>query len=126
MSKPRTFLSSTCYDLADARAALGAHLEILGFEVLLSERSTFGVAPKQHAHDAALQQVDNADYFVLIIGGRRGSTYVGSDKSITNEEYRRALRRKIPIMVFLQRSVAEAERAYGKNPSGDFSYVLDD
>ncbi len=34
MAKPRIFLSSTCYDLSDARAALTTFLGGFGFEVL--------------------------------------------------------------------------------------------
>jgi hypothetical protein len=108
MSKPRTFVSSTCLDLKDARSAIEQHLKTLGHEPLLSNNFTFGVTPKRHSHQACLDQVDNADYFVLIIGRRRGGTYVGSEKSITNEEYRRAVKRGIPIMIFVSQEVERA------------------
>jgi len=45
MAKPRTFISSTCYDLVEARATLGKFLKGLGHEVLASETATLGVIP---------------------------------------------------------------------------------
>ena len=126
MAKPRSFLSSTCYDLADTRAALNTFLTSLGHDVLASETPSFGVTPGKHSHVACLDQVDNADFFILIVGGRHGGTHIGSEKSITNEEYRRALKRKIPVFIFVKKEVEGASRIYKKNPDGDFSVVVDD
>lgn len=126
MAKPRTFVSSTCLDLKDARAALEAHLRSLGHEPLLSDTLTFGVTPKKHSHQACLDQVDNSDYFVLLVGGRRGGTFIGSEKSITNEEYRRAIKRSIPIMIFVSEDVETAAQIYRKNPKADLSDYVDD
>ena len=67
-----------------------------------------------------------ADFLVLVVGGRRGGTHVGSEKSITNEEYRRALKRKIPVVIFVKKDVEGASRLYRKNPTADFSEVVDD
>ncbi|MCZ6689784.1 MAG: DUF4062 domain-containing protein [Planctomycetota bacterium] len=126
MSKPRTFISSTFYDLADVRARLFAFLEEIGHEPLLHETPGFGVTPGAHSHVACLDQVDNADYLVLIIGGRRGGTHVATEKSITSEEYRRAVLRKIPIIIFVKKDVDVAWALYKENPSGDFSRIVDD
>jgi hypothetical protein len=126
MAKPRTFVSSTCLDLRDARATIGEHLVVLGHEPLLSDTLNFGVRPGRHSHQACLDQVDNADYFILIVGGRRGGTYIGSERSITNEEYRRARKRGIPIMTFVSEDVMTASRIYRKNPKADFSDLVDD
>jgi hypothetical protein len=126
MARPRTFISSTCFDLADARAAIAKHLESLGHEPLRSETASFGVSLGKHSHNACLDQVDNSDYLVLLIGDRRGGTFVGSEKSITNEEYRYALKKHKPIIAFVKRSVQEAHRIYRKNPTADFSGVVDD
>jgi len=126
MSKPRTFISSTCFDFADARAGIADHLKALGHEPIRSDTPNFGVSLGKHSHNACLDQVDNCDYLVLLIGGRRGGTFVGSEKSITNEEYRHALKKHKPVIAFVKRDVQEALRAYKKNPSADFSYVVDD
>ena len=126
MAKPRTFVSSTCLDLRDARAALSTHLKSLGHEPLLSETLTFGVTPGKHSHKACLDQVDNSDYFVLLVGARRGGTYIGSETSITNEEYRRAVKRNIPVMIFVSETVETASGMYRKNPNADLSDFVDD
>jgi hypothetical protein len=120
MAKPRTFVSSTCLDLKDARSVIEEHLKSLGHEPLLSDTLTFGVTPKRHSHQACLDQVDNADYFVLIIGHRPGGTFVGSERSITNEEYRRAMKRHIPVMSFVAEEVDSAAVMYRKNPKADY------
>ena len=41
MSKPKVFLSSTCFDLKDVRAALFAHIEAAGLEPLASDTVSF-------------------------------------------------------------------------------------
>jgi Domain of unknown function (DUF4062) len=125
MSKPRTFLSSTCFDFADARSAIAEHLKLLGHEPIRSDTAEFGVSLGKHSHEACLDQVDNCDYLILLIGGRRGGTFVGSEKSITNEEYRRALKKRKPIITFVKRKVELARRMYKKNPKGDFTGVVD-
>src|SRR5207248_2944859 len=63
---------------------------------------------------------------VLLIGGRRGGTFVGSEKSITNEEYRHALKKHIPVIAFVKRDVNDARQLYKKNPGADFSHIVDD
>lgn len=126
MSKPRTFISSTCFDFSDARAAIAEHLKHLGHEPLRSDSPNFGVSLGKHSHNACLDQVENSDYMVLLIGGRRGGTFVGSEKSITNEEYRHALKKHIPVISFVKRDVYDTLRHYKKNPSGDFTHTVDD
>lgn len=126
MAKPRIFLSSTCYDLADARAALTTFLEGYGFEVLNSQDKKFGVKPKVHSHDACLEMMQNADYVVLIIGGRRGGNYVGSDKSITNEEIKAAQKLDRPIFAFVDKKVEALRLTYKKNPTADFKPTVED
>lgn len=126
MSKPRTFISSTCYDFADARAAIADHLKQLGHDPIRSDTLSFGVSLGMHSHNACLEQVENCDYLVLLIGGRRGGTFVGSEKSITNEEYRHALKLHKPVISFVRRDVYEALKTYKKNPKADLSHVVDD
>jgi hypothetical protein len=109
------------------RAALSAYLDERGFEVLRSDAShSFGVNVSKHSHDACLDEVDNADFLLLIIGGRHGGTYVASEKSITNEEYNRAKRRFIPIFVFVVDSVNQAAKVYAKNPTANLTEFVDD
>lgn len=126
MAKPRIFLSSTCIDLRDARAAIKAHLESLGFEVLASDSKDFGVSAGKHSHDACIAEVDNADFLVLVVGGQHGGTYVGSEKSITNEEWSRAMKRGIPVFNFVKREVYEAADGSRKNKKADYTHVVSD
>lgn len=126
MAKPRIFLSSTCYDLSDARAALTEFLEGWGFEVLNSQNKKFGVKPKVHSHDSCLAMMENADYVVLIIGGRRGGTYVGSEQSITNEEIKAAQKLERPIFAFLDKQVNALRQVYRKLPNANFKPTVDD
>jgi hypothetical protein len=126
MARPRVFISSTCFDLNDIRSELTDFFEKYNFEVLNSQLKNFGVTPQKHSHTACLDQVNNADYLILIIGRRRGGTYIGSEKSITNEEYNLAIKRGIPIVIFVDRQVEDAIPLYKKNPAGDFSTIVDD
>lgn len=126
MAKPRVFISSTCYDLNDIRSELTDYLEKYNFEVLNSQLKNFGVAPKIHSHTACLEQVHNADFLIVIIGKRRGGTYVGSEKSITNEEYSLAIKRGIPIIICVDKQVDDTLRLYKKNTTADFSSIVDD
>jgi 6-pyruvoyl-tetrahydropterin synthase len=126
MAKPRIFISSTCFDLNDIRSELTDYLEKYNFEVLNSQLKNFGVAPGIHSHSACLEQVENADFFIVILGGRRGGTFIGSEKSITNEEYSLAVKKGIPIMIFVNQRVNETSLLYKKNPTSDFSSVVED
>ena len=126
MAKPRIFISSTCYDLNDIRSELTDFLQKYNFEVLNSQLKNFGVTPGKHSHTACLEQVENADFFIVIIGGRRGGTFIGSEKSITNEEYSLAVKKGVPIMVFVNQRVNEILPLYKKNATLDFSDVVED
>lgn len=126
MSKPRIFISSTCYDLNDARSELTNFLNTYNFEVLNSQLKNFGVSPGLHSHTVCLEQVNYADFFILIIGKRRGGTYIGTEQSITNEEYKLAVKRGIPIMVFVDKVVETIMPMYKKSPTADMSNYVDD
>lgn len=126
MAKPRIFISSTCFDLNDIRSELTAFLESYNFEVINSQLKNFGVTPQKHSHSACLDQIKNADYLIVIIGKRRGGTFVNSEKSITNEEYNLALKLGIPVIVFVDRQVEATMPLYKKNPTADFLSVVDD
>ena len=80
------------YDLSLVRSELTSFLEDKGFHVINSENKSFGVTPGLHSHSACLAEVSTADYLLLLIGRRHGGTFIGSTSSITNEEYRAALK----------------------------------
>jgi hypothetical protein len=84
------------------------------------------LTPSKEGIAVLLDQVDHCDYFVLIIGARRGGTYIGSERSITNEEYARAVKRGKPIITFIKRDVQTAFQMFKKNPKANLSDLVDD
>lgn len=126
MAKPRIFLSSTCYDLSIIRTELTRFLDDRGFDVINSESKDFGVSPGIHSHSACLAEVRQADYLLLLVGSRRGGTFIGSESSITNEEYKSAEKLDLPRIVAVQQRVWEHRTTFKKNPQADHSHVVDD
>lgn len=51
--------------------------------------------------EASLELVRNCDIYVCILGERYGSIAVGNDKSITNLEYREAIKLSKPVYIFI-------------------------
>ncbi len=89
--RPTFFLSSTIYDFRDLRGAIKLSLEARGCRVLASEFNDFGGNLDQHSYDACLTNIEQADYFVLLIGTRVGGWYDKQKRvSITRQEYRTA------------------------------------
>ncbi len=126
MAKARIFISSTCYDLDSVREELDIYLSSLDFEVLNSQKASFGVTPGAHSHRSCIDQVIESDFLLLIIGKRRGGTYVGSEKSITNEEFKKAKKIGLPIIACVDKTIIDHLATYKKNPASDFSSVVDD
>lgn len=122
---PSVFVSSTCYDLAQIRRDLREFIVSLGMNPVLSEFSSFPVDPNLNALGNCLAAVkNNADIFVLVVGGRYGSQ-TKTGKSVTNLEYLEARAKGIPRYVFVQKPILTALSIWKKNQSGDFSDVVD-
>ncbi len=122
---PSVFVSSTCYDLAQIRQDLKLFLESLGMNPVLSEFSSFPVNPNLGAIENCLAGVkEKADIFLLIVGGRYGSQ-TETGMSITNMEYLEAKAKGIPRYVFVQKPLLTTLDIWRKNPSADFSDVVD-
>lgn len=82
--------------------------------------------PRLHAQDACLAEVPNCQVLVLIIGGRLGSSYKSSGTSVTNAEYREAVRLRIPIFALVEQAVLNDFRVYEgnkTNPNIDVSRI---
>ncbi|WNG15328.1 DUF4062 domain-containing protein [Cystobacter fuscus] len=110
---PRVFLSSTIYDFSDLRSSIKYWLEELGYEVDASEFNDFRREPDKNSYEACLRAIDNAQYFILLIGSRAGGWYEESTKTtITMMEYRRAYERAksgpLKLLVFVRKSVWDA------------------
>lgn len=123
---PTAFLSSTCYDLKQIRTDIKKFFEEnLGFDIFLSEYTSFPVNPETTAVDSCLEAVKKyADLFILVVGGRYG--YVtDKGKSVTNLEYLTAREKHIPIYVFIDKKVLNIMGIWKSNPNADFSSVVD-
>ena len=91
MNRPRVFISSTITDLRDLRSALKYHLEQRGCTVLASEFADFEKPLDKHAFDACLESISTCNYYILIVGTRRGAWFDEKTRtSITQREYRHA------------------------------------
>jgi hypothetical protein len=77
----------------------------LGFEPVLSERGNVYYNPLMNVQDACLAEVKNCQILLLIIGGKIGSFYKDTKGSITNAEYREAVKSKIPIFALVEQEV---------------------
>lgn len=87
----RIFVSSTCYDLIDARAELQAQLTELGFAPLLSDRpSDFENPGDRDSIETCLVNVRQARIFVCVLSQRYGPRLGGcgfENVSATHLEY---------------------------------------
>lgn len=115
MAIPRVFISSTCYDLKYIRENLKYFIKTLGYEPVLSEEGSVYYDPTLDAQDSCLREIPSCQMFVLIIGGRFGGTYKDTKDSITNNEYREAVKSKIPVFALVDNSVLSEYFVYQKN-----------
>ena len=115
MAIPRVFISSTCYDLKYIRENLKYFIRTLGYEPVLSEEGSIYFDPTLNTQDSCLREVPSCQLFVLIIGGRFGEVYKDTGASITNIEYREAVKSKIPIFALVDNSVHSEYFVYQKN-----------
>ncbi|MBA2278608.1 MAG: DUF4062 domain-containing protein [Chloroflexia bacterium] len=88
-ARARVFISSTIHDFSDLRSALKFWLEELGLEVRLSEQNDFERRPDQGTFDSCFSAIPACHYYILLIGGRKGSEY-RDGVSVTQQEYRTA------------------------------------
>jgi hypothetical protein len=123
--RPSLFVSSTCYDLKQLRTDMKQFIEGLGLDPVLSEHANFPVNPDVGTVDNCLEVVEaKADIFVLIVGGRYGSS-ADTDRSVTNLEFLKARAKGVPIYVFITRSILDILPVWLQNQTGDFSSVSD-
>src|SRR6266498_660756 len=126
MAKPRVFISSTYYDLKHLRSSLDIFVESLGFEPILSEKGDIAYSPDVPLDESCYREVETADIFVLLIGGRYGSEASGAQKklsrqfferyeSITKKEYESALRKDLPTYILVESNVYSEYQTFLKN-----------
>lgn len=114
MAIPRVFISSTCYDLKHIRENLKFFVKTIGYEPVLSDDGDVFYSPYSHTHESCLKEVETCQLFILIIG-RYGGNFKDSDKSITNNEYKEAVKQNIPIFTLVETGVYSDHNVYNKN-----------
>ncbi len=115
MAIPRVFVSSTCYDLKYIRENLKYFINTLGYDPVLSEEGAVYYDPILDIQDSCLREIPSCQMFVLMIGGRFGGTYKDTEDSITNNEYRKAIKSRIPVFALVDNSVLSDNSVYQKN-----------
>jgi hypothetical protein len=110
MDRPTIFISSTIYDFRDMRSAIKDHLEENGCRVLASEYNDFTKSFDKHTYQACLDTIQQADFFLLLVGTRVGGWFDAHNRvSITQQEYRTAYKLaqdgKIKLLSFVREEV---------------------
>jgi hypothetical protein len=102
--EPIVFLSSTFRDLEAHRAVLKLALESSGYRVFGMELFTAANLPTL---DTCIAELTRSHIYVGVIGEYFGSSPPGFKKSYTQLEYLEAIKRKMPIFLFMTASDAE-------------------
>ncbi|HEX7999371.1 MAG TPA: DUF4062 domain-containing protein [Pyrinomonadaceae bacterium] len=104
--KPKIFISSTVFDLEDARGALKHLLERdYGLTVYSSETPDFPIMSNKHSYDICLERLKECDLVIALIDKRYGGTYEMNGKtpiSVTRKELRVAQEKNIPVWTFVR------------------------
>ncbi len=130
MAKPRVFISSTHYDLKYLRSSLDVFVESLGYEPILSGKSSIAYSPDTPLDESCYREAQTCEIFVLIIGGRYGSPASGVEiqdekafyeqyESVTKLEYESAVRRDIPVYILIENAVYSEYETFKKNRSNE-------
>ena len=104
----QVFVSSTFEDLQDERKEVMQAL--LELDCIPAGMELF---PASHEDQWTLikRVIDDCDYYIVIIGGRYGSTNKAG-LSYTEMEYRYALEKKMPIVAFLHKNPEDIKSRY--------------
>jgi len=115
MAIPRVFISSTCYDLKHVRESLKYFIRTIGYEPVLSDDGDVFYNPTSHTHDSCLKEVATCQLFVLIIGGKHGGNFKDGDSSITNNEYKEAIKNNVSVFALVESSVHSDHHVFNTN-----------
>lgn len=139
MAETRVFISSTCYDLSLLRSQLRIFIKNMGYEPIMSDYEDILYDPRIHTHTSCVDEVQNCDILVLIIGSRFGgkaspealnrinfdvlnnetlSADVLKEKeclSVTQLEVLKAIENAIPVYTFIDKRVWHDHALYEKN-----------
>lgn len=125
--KPRIFISSTYYDLKHVRERLEKFIDNYGFEAILFESDKVTYEHNRPIDESAYQEVTLCHIQILIIGGRYGTAassgsqledqnkYESEFVSITRREFETAIKRNIPVFIFIDKNVYSEYQTYKEN-----------
>jgi len=125
--KPRIFISSTYYDLKHVRERLEKFIDNYGFEAILFESDKVTYEHNKPIDESAYQEVTLCHVQILIIGGRYGTAsssgnqledqnkYESEFVSITRREFETAIKRNIPVFIFIDKNVYSEYQTYKEN-----------
>jgi len=130
MARPRIFVSSTYYDLKHIRSSLDNFIETLGYDSILFEKGDIAFSPDIALDESCYKEIESANVFVLIIGGRYGSAASSEEKkpqrnmfeqynSVTRREYEAALSRDIPTYILIEQNVYSEYQTFLRNATND-------
>jgi hypothetical protein len=114
MDKTRIFVSSTCFDLSQIRRDIEEFIKSMEYEPIMSDSKDISIPPGLNNIEACKWLVRASDIFILIIGGRYGSTDSESGKSVTNIEYDTAYESGMPIYTFVDNEVWMKREDYNR------------
>lgn len=143
MAELKVFISSTCYDLSLLRSQLRLFIRNMGYEPIMSDYEDVLYDPRTHTHTSCVDEVNNCDVLILIIGSRFGgkaspealskinfetlknesisidALKENEDLSVTQLEVLTAIENSIPVYVFIEKRVWHDHALYEKNKTSD-------
>ena len=100
----KIFVSSTIADLAHLREGIREQVEDMGHLPVMSEFGEIGFLPSTTAEGSCYVAMAGCDLAILIIGKRYGSVSENG-VSITQNEYRTAVKNQIPSICLIEAEV---------------------
>lgn len=116
---PNIFISSTIFDLHYLRDALRDLIQTLGYNVIMSEYGSVGFLPHLSVEDSCYRAVSDAQLVICIVGKRYGS--VPANVSVSQNEFRAAVKQKIPVITLIDSEVLTYKKVFFTNPMTTFS-----
>ncbi len=124
MARPKIFVSSTYYDLKYLRERLERFIRKYNFEPILFEDGDVYYNPNKPIDQSCYSEVEQCQMMILIVGGKYGTiiknekdkaNYNDKHVSITQKEYKTAIDKGIPVMVFIEKNVYIDYETYRNN-----------
>lgn len=116
--RPRVFVSSIIDGFGPFRSAARAAIEAVEGEPLLANEDLPSL--NASSRNACLDLVDSSDYLLSVVATRGGWT-TPFGKLVVEEEYERAVQRKIPVLAFIQSGTQDADSARFSSLISDYT-----